>query len=173
MENNEDIIKIDFWDHTIQEELKEKVASEGSEYRIIHRPVKIEITTKETTIPAKAIDQFYSDGTAPNRTVPAGTYLVNSKYPITEEQFLTSYEEEHDEDGNVIPGLYRKIEIIRALKNPYGKPIAKANPNGYVIGRFDTESYLIEDSYLGIDIISAEAFNKNHVPYIISNKAVK
>ena len=61
------------------------MAKEGITYRKIVKPVKVEILTEPRVIPATAAALYYSDGTAHDREVPAGTILVDGVSVIEQE----------------------------------------------------------------------------------------
>lgn len=148
--------------------VKELMDKEGMTYRKNNEPVEIEIISSPRIIPASPIEQFYSDGTAQDREVPAGTILKNGKYVISEECFAKNYVPYKDNNGNIKDGLYVEIELVKVIKNPFGKPVAKVNPNNYIIQEGDENCYLVADSIAsryGFKILTSEQLNEWYVPY--------
>ncbi len=161
-----DLSKID-----VQDELYKIIETQGEEYREIQEPVDIEILTEEREIPASTMDWFYSDGYAPNRIVPAGTIVVLPNNVITEEEFNNDYEQYLDNEGNEIPGKYTKINIVKAMQNPFAKNIERINPNGFVIEKFDSECYFLTGHGLQkVNILPKDLFIKFYEPYNSNNK---
>ena len=145
---------------------------DGIDYREKVKPECITITHEPTEIPASPTKLFYSDGTAKGRIVPAGTILSGGKLEIKKEIFEEQYEPYIDEAGNVIENMYIRINPVRILKNPFGRPIVKTNPNGYIIAEGDSECYLVCDSLssrYGYSIITSEQLENGYV--LISKKS--
>ena len=170
----EETLTLRLHESDVEEELCKMLEENGEEYRQITSPIDIEILTEEREIPASTTDLYYSDGTAPNRIVPAGTILVLPNKVITEEQLANNYEPYLDEKGNVTPGKYTRKIIVKAMQNPFGKNIERVNYNGFVIGKFDSECYFLTGYGLyKVDIMSKEHFEQLYEPYKSNKKTLK
>lgn len=158
--------RIDISSHEV--ELNNRIQIEGIPCRERVEPKIISITTEDTYIPPTALDLYYSDGMAKGKTVPAGTILSDGRTEISEEVFRNNYIPYLDEEGNEVEGKYIRVIPAIVLPNPYGKPVVKTNPNGYVIESGDENCYLaktVTSDILGLHIYSAEQVNKLFVPY--------
>lgn len=156
--------------------IEEYFDKDGIDYREKVIPECITITHKPTEIPASPRELFYSDGTAKGKIVPAGTILSNDKLEIEKETFKERYKPYIDEAGNVIENMYIRINPVRILKNPFGRPIVKTNSNGYIIAEGDSECYLVCDSLssrYGYSIITPEQLENGYVSISKKSKIKK
>ena len=119
------------------------------------------------------ISDYYLDqyGQQKDKVIPAGSLLVNDEYVISEEEFNNKYEQLTDSDGNYIDGMYIKIELVKVIKNPFRKPVAKLNGNNYILRIGNENCYILFDDNCenrltyGFDIATEEELNSKYVKY--------
>ena len=122
--------------------LKKLFKSEGVLYRKKTPPVVVEPAKEEILVPACDKETFYSSEEATYRFVDEGTLLVDGLFPITRERLFGEYEPFEDENGEVLLGMYRKINDSLVIKNPYGRSVVKVNQWGYVFEEGSSDCYL-------------------------------
>lgn len=152
------------------------MSKEGIVYERVNEPEKIEILSEDRVIPPSLLQSFYSDGFAPDMVAPAGTILLDGRIILPEESFESDYVPYKDENGNIVEGLYTRIDLVRVIKNPFGKPVAKVNPNNFVISEGDIDCYIVESdnsNRFGYDFITEEELNRYYRPQKLSKQLLK
>lgn len=135
----------------------------------------VEILTEPRIIPGKVSGFMYADGPGPDREVPAGTILVDgvNSYITNEEKerFFQKYEPCLDEEGHEIPGKYKAIVTVTAIKNPFNAPLEMVNGNGYSIQHGDKDCYIVE-SVVYPHFCSKEEFESKYEKRNVNSKRI-
>ena len=129
--------------------LSEVLEKEGVLYRKKTEPVVVAPAKKDMIVLESGDEKFFSTGDLVFKKVKAGTLLVNESYPVTKEQLLEQYEPFRDEFGDIVKGVFTKINESLVVRNPFGKTVIKVNQRGYVYEEGDSDCFLTTDNSTG------------------------
>ena len=143
--DNGDVVNIS----SKSEYLSKIFESSGIVYREKTEPVMIYPAKRNMLVLASDSEMFYSTGDLVFKKVEKGELVVDGKFAITSEEVLEHYEPFKDSNGNVVDGMYTKINEVLVIKNPFNKPIVRVNTKGYVFEQGDCDSYIVTDRSTG------------------------
>ncbi len=147
--------------------LRRLIDETGSYFRVKAEPVRIGITTKPTLVPPTDEELRYLGRFASYRMVPEGTILCDGKTPLSLDVFMLAYMQYYDEEGKAVEGLYVPRYVVKAMRNPYGKPVYATDKDGSVVDEGDKDCFLtlsVRTPERGLTIYSEEEFREAFVP---------